>query len=105
LARKPVFINCPFDRDYLPLFHALVFTVARCGFTPRCALEVVDSAGALTGKAGNGRLPRTSLRTVHHSGYRDVWLARLWPLRYMLPPRTPTTALLTPVSRRWLKFH
>jgi hypothetical protein len=39
-----VFINCPFDPEYLPLFRMIVFTVQRCGFEPRCALEVVDSA-------------------------------------------------------------
>ena len=46
--RKPsyntsVFLNCPFDPDYLPLFRALVFTVEACGFEARCALEVDDS--------------------------------------------------------------
>jgi hypothetical protein len=41
--QKPVFINCPFDGDYLPFFHAIVFTVLRCGFKPRCALEIVDA--------------------------------------------------------------
>ena len=41
---KPVFVNCPFDGAYLPLFHAIVFTVVRCGFRPRCALEVNDAA-------------------------------------------------------------
>jgi hypothetical protein len=38
-----VFINCPFDLEYRPLFRALVFTIEACGFTPRCALEVEDS--------------------------------------------------------------
>jgi hypothetical protein len=37
-----VFINCPFDRDYKPLFEAIVFTVFDCGFRPRCALETED---------------------------------------------------------------
>lgn len=41
---KPVFINCPFDGAYRPLFQAIVFTVVRCGFQPRCALEVNDAA-------------------------------------------------------------
>jgi hypothetical protein len=40
---KQVFINCPFDTDYLPLFDALVFTTLDCGFTPRCAKEFNDS--------------------------------------------------------------
>lgn len=49
-ARKAVFINCPFDGAYLPFFHAIVFTVLRCGFKPRCALETVDSAGTRIAK-------------------------------------------------------
>jgi hypothetical protein len=38
-----VFINCPFDDAYIPLFRAAVFTVFDCGFIPRCALEVYNS--------------------------------------------------------------
>lgn len=36
---ESVFINCPFDRKYKPLFEAMVFTIRACDFTPRCALE------------------------------------------------------------------
>lgn len=36
---KSVFINCPFDSDYEPIFDAILFTVHRCGFSLRCALE------------------------------------------------------------------
>lgn len=39
---KSVFVNCPFDQDYKPLFEAIVFTVLDCGFQARCALEVED---------------------------------------------------------------
>jgi hypothetical protein len=39
-----VFINCPFDNPYRPLFEAIVFTVQDCGFIARCALEVSDSS-------------------------------------------------------------
>lgn len=38
-----VFINCPFDPGYRPLFQATVFAVYDCGFDPRCALEIYDS--------------------------------------------------------------
>ncbi|HET6574306.1 MAG TPA: hypothetical protein VFG68_11920 [Fimbriiglobus sp.] len=38
-----VFVNCPFDDQYKPLFRALVFTIQYCGFDVRCALEVDDS--------------------------------------------------------------
>jgi hypothetical protein len=37
-----VFINCPFDTDFLPRFQALVFAVRACGFRVRCALEMDD---------------------------------------------------------------
>jgi hypothetical protein len=40
---RDVFINCPFDTRYHPLFRATVFTVHECGFFARCALEVEDS--------------------------------------------------------------
>jgi hypothetical protein len=40
---KNVFINCPFDDDYQPLFDAVVFAVHDCGFRVRCALEEEDS--------------------------------------------------------------
>ena len=41
-----VFINCPFDEEYRPLFEAIVFAVHACGFTARCSLEVADSGQA-----------------------------------------------------------
>lgn len=36
---KSVFINCPFDEAFTPLFDAIVFATVCCGFAPRCALE------------------------------------------------------------------
>jgi hypothetical protein len=39
-----VFINCPFDAEYKPIFYAAVFTVVRFGFRARCALETDDAA-------------------------------------------------------------
>lgn len=39
-----VFINCPIDDEYRPLFHAAVYAVFRCGFTVRCAEEELDSS-------------------------------------------------------------
>jgi hypothetical protein len=38
-----VFINCPFDSEYAPLFHAIVFAVIHCGYTVRCALEAEET--------------------------------------------------------------
>lgn len=40
---KSVFINCPFDAKYQPLFRAMVFVVLRAGFYARSALEESDS--------------------------------------------------------------
>ena len=34
-----VYINCPFDPDYRPIFDALVFAIVCSGYTPRSALE------------------------------------------------------------------
>ena len=40
---KNVFVNCPFDEEYRPLLHPLIFTIIALGFTPRLALEELDS--------------------------------------------------------------
>lgn len=38
-----VFVNCPFDEEYLPLLRPLLFTVLYLGLEPRIALERADS--------------------------------------------------------------
>src|SRR5438045_3535035 len=43
LYEQNVFINCPFDNKYTPLFQAIIFTVHDCGFRPRCALEASNA--------------------------------------------------------------
>lgn len=50
---KNVFINCPFDEDYLELFHAMTFTIIYTGFRPRSALESINSAQERLGKICN----------------------------------------------------
>ena len=42
--QNSVFINCPFDGEYLPVFRAIVFTVSVCGLVPRCTLEHDDAS-------------------------------------------------------------
>jgi hypothetical protein len=44
-ARKRigVFVNCPFDDSFKPLFDSISFAIAACGFQIRSALEVADS--------------------------------------------------------------
>ncbi len=39
-----VFLNCPIDVPYKPLFDAMVFAVHDCGFIARCALEEEDAS-------------------------------------------------------------
>ena len=70
MARKPtrpdpsdVFLNCPFDAGYAPLFEVLVFTVYACGFRPRCALEEADSGDVRVDKII--RLIRESRYAIH----------------------------------------
>jgi hypothetical protein len=50
---KNVFINCPFDAQYLPLLRPLLFTVIYLGFTPRIASESLDSSKARINKIVN----------------------------------------------------
>lgn len=42
LSTDDVFINCPFDADFKPIFQALIFTIFACGFRPRSARELDD---------------------------------------------------------------
>jgi hypothetical protein len=41
---RNVFINCPFDDEYTPLFEAIVFTIQACGFRPICARSRLNSS-------------------------------------------------------------
>lgn len=41
---KNIFINCPFDAAYSPIFYGVVFTVFDCGYIARCAREIEDSS-------------------------------------------------------------
>ncbi len=38
-----VFINCPFDQKYQPIFDAIVFAICDCGFSLQCAREEKDN--------------------------------------------------------------
>lgn len=50
---RGVFINCPFDPAYRPMFDAIVFAVLVCGFTPRSALEIDDASQTRLDKIGS----------------------------------------------------
>lgn len=44
LYESSVFINCPFDEPFRPLFEGLVFAIYDCGYIARCSLEVDDAS-------------------------------------------------------------
>jgi hypothetical protein len=66
---KNVFINCPFDATYRPLFDALVFAVSDCGFIARSAQEVVDGGEVRIQKIL--RLIRESKFGIHDIAHRS----------------------------------
>lgn len=39
-----VFINCPYDEKYAPIFDGIVFATVCCGYAPRCAMETSSVA-------------------------------------------------------------
>lgn len=61
--RVSVFINCPFDIEYRPLFEAMVFTIVACGYYPRCALEDSNSGDVRLDKLCE--LIRSSNSAIH----------------------------------------
>jgi len=62
-----VFINCPFDEEFAPLFDAIVFSATCCGFLPRSALE--------SGTVAESRMERIA-RAVFSSKYSIHDLSR-----------------------------
>jgi hypothetical protein len=64
---KSVFINCPFDAVYAPMFDAIVFATVCCGFMPRSALE--------TGTVSEPRMDRIT-RAIFSSRYSIHDLSR-----------------------------
>ena len=69
-----VFINCPFDDAFAPIFWALIFAILICGFRPRSARELDDGGQTRIDKIyglieecryGIHDLSRTELDPVH----------------------------------------
>jgi hypothetical protein len=65
-----VFINCPFDDLYLPMFRVLTFTVFECGLRPRCAQEVYDAGEVRIEKIG--RIIQESRWGIHDISRTDL---------------------------------
>lgn len=60
---ESVFVNCPFDDVYRPIFEAIVFVVHDCGYVARSALEIADTGEVRIEKIG--RLIRESRFGIH----------------------------------------
>jgi len=77
-----VFINCPFDVEYGPIFEAIVFCVLDCGFVPRCALEEADSGTFRLNKIQE--IIRRSEYTIHDLSRVELSLDTRLP-RFNMP--------------------
>lgn len=60
---RSVFLNCPFDDAFAPLFYAAVLTIASLGFTPRCARETEGESDPRIDRIARGL--RESKYSVH----------------------------------------
>lgn len=60
---QSVFVNCPFDKEYRPLFQALLWTILFCGFNVRCALDENSSGDVRLNKIIS--MIRASALSVH----------------------------------------
>ena len=67
---RSIFINCPFDKSYRPIFHALVYAAFDCGLKPRCALEVDDAGDVRLNKIL--QLIRESRLAVHDISRTEI---------------------------------
>ncbi len=48
-----VFINCPFDDGFKDILYAIIYTVYRCGFVPRSAMEEDNALNSRLSKIEN----------------------------------------------------
>ena len=58
-----VFVNCPFDSDFLPILHAILFSIHDCGFIARIAVEDTGSNETRLDKIA--RIIRESRFSIH----------------------------------------
>jgi hypothetical protein len=58
-----VFVNCPFDDDFLPIQQAILFTIHDCGFIARTAVEDTGSNETRLDKIA--RIIRESRYSIH----------------------------------------
>lgn len=100
-----IFVNCPFDPDFKPLFDAIIFTAALCGLKVRSALEISDSGELrfqkivrLIGESGFSihDISRTELDPVHRLPRFNmpIELGMALGMKYHGTPKLRTHALL-----------
>jgi hypothetical protein len=77
-----VFVNCPFDKSYEPLFKTIIFTTFDCGFLPRCALEIDDGTENRLTKIS--RMIEQCQFAIHDISYTDIDPATELP-RFNMP--------------------
>jgi hypothetical protein len=79
---RSVFVNCPLDVDYKPIFDAVVFAVFDCGFVARSALELIDGADVRVEKIA--RIIETSRYGIHDISRTELDAANGLP-RFNMP--------------------
>ena len=79
---RHVFINCPFDDEYVPIFEAVVFAVHDAGFRPKCARERLDSSEIRLQKIVD--LIRSSRYSIHDLSRTELDQATALP-RFNMP--------------------
>lgn len=79
---RNVFINCPFDDEYVPIFEAIVFAVHDAGFRPKCARERLDSSEIRLQKIVD--LIRISRYSIHDLSRTELDRATALP-RFNMP--------------------
>ena len=95
-----VFVNCPFDDKYIPIFHAIIFAIHDLGFQARHAL--IDNTAALRARRIYEEL-EGSLYSIHELGQVSLSAKSRLP-RFNMPSRqgSPTrcTRAVSVVARR-----
>jgi hypothetical protein len=77
-----VFVNCPFDDDFLPLLHAMVFAIHDCGFIARLAVEDTGASEMRIDKIV--RIIRESCYSIHDISRVEVSASSNLP-RFNMP--------------------
>lgn len=97
-----VFVNCPFDPGYQPLFDAVVFGITACGYSVRSALEISDSGDTRLRKIID--LLEQSAFSVHDISRMGLDAATGLP-RFNMPIELGIAIGMKHLGRRALRDH